>query len=42
MEPQQETRNAHPITFQGLGIDTGPAIVEGVFGKVGKDLCFFR
>lgn len=39
MEPQQETRNAHPLTFDDIGIPTGPRLNEGALGKVGKDWC---
>ncbi|XP_052712550.1 uncharacterized protein LOC128186728 [Crassostrea angulata] len=33
MEPQQETRNAHPLTFDEIGIPTGPRLEEGALGK---------
>lgn len=39
MEPQQETRNAHPLTFDDIGIPTGPRLNEGALGKVGKGWC---
>lgn len=42
MESQQETRNANPLTFDDIGIPTGPKLEEGALGKVGKDWCFFR